>query len=265
MRLAKSIFLLFICISFLNVMTTAQKTWEKPFEKWNMDDALKIVTSSPWAQTYQSPEIEAAIAQQQAARDQRNNTANSGGSGATLGSVSRLLGASPVVIRLHSALPVRQAIVRGKQISAGYDKMNKQEKEEMDKSVSVFLNCPACQNYYVVTITQFPDSSSQSVQEGIFQRMTFKELEGNVYLHNDKGEQRELVQFTPPKRAGESAYFFFERKDDKGNLFLTPDNKDFKFVFKNEFLTPANPYAILVPRSFEFKVSKMIIGEKLEF
>jgi hypothetical protein len=248
----------------LDGVAFAQKTWEKPVQKWSKDDALKIVTSSPWAQTYQSPEIEAAAAAQQAARDQRN-TVNSGGSGATLGSVSRLLGASPVVIRLHSALPVRQAIIRGRQIAAGYDKMDEKGKAEMDESVSVFLNCPACQNYYVVTITQFPDSSSQSVQEGIFQRMTFNDLKGNVYLQNDKGEQRELVQFTPPKGAGASAYFFFARKDDKGNLFLTPDSKDFKFVFKNEFLTPANPYAIYVPRSFEFKVSKLMIGEKLEF
>ena len=39
MKLNKSIFLLFICICCLAGAVSAQKTWEKPLEKWDKDDA----------------------------------------------------------------------------------------------------------------------------------------------------------------------------------------------------------------------------------
>lgn len=262
MKLNKSKLLLFICICCLSNAVFAQKTWEKPLEKWSKEDALKVVTSSPWAQTYQSPEGSASAAARQIGREQRD-TVNSGGGNP--GSSSRYLGPPPVVIRLHSALPVRQAIIRGRQLVAGYNKMDDKQKAEFDGSSKGFLNCAICQNFYVVSLTQFPDSSSQSVEEGIFQRLTLKDLKGNVWLINDKGEKRELMQFTPPKGQGDSAFFFFARKDDKGNLLLTPDSKDFRFTFNNEFFTASNPYAAMVPRNFEFKVPKMMVSDKVEF
>lgn len=151
------------------------------------------------------------------------------------------------------------------QLNAGYDKMDEKQKVEFDAGAKGFLNCTICQTYYVVTLTQSPDSSGQTVEEGIFQRMTLKDLKGNVYLLNEKGEQRELAQFTPPKGRGDSAVFFFTRNDDKGASFLTPQNKEFKFVFKSDFLTTKNPYAGLVPLNFEFKVSKMMVGENVAF
>jgi len=259
MKFNKTILLLFVCVCCLSNSISAQKAWEKPIEKWSMDDALKIVTSSPWAQTYQSNEGGATAAQRQIQRE----NANSGGNNPR--SYERNFGPAPVVIRLHSALPVRQAINRGRQIAAGYDKMDDKKKVEFNDSSKGFLNCAICQNYYVVSITKFPDSTSQSVEEGIFQKLSFKDLKGNVWLINDKGEKRELAQFTPPKGQRDSALFFFARKDDKGNSFLLPDSKEFKFVFNNDFFVANNPYAGMIPRNFEFKVSKLIMGDKIEF
>lgn len=256
------ILLLFICLCYLSNVSFAQKTWEKPFQKWSREDAIKILSTSPWAQTYQSTSGASGAAQQQINREQ-GQSVNSGGSNPR--SVARSFGPAPVVIRLHSALPVRQALVRLQQISAGYDKMDEKQKAQFEAASKTFLDCAICQNYHVVTITQFPDSSGQSVDEGIFQSMTLNDLKGNVWLENEKREKRELFQFTPPKGSGDSAVFFFARKDDKGNLFLTPEIKELKFVFKNEFLNTGNRYNGLVPRNFEFKVSKMMIGESIEF
>jgi len=262
MKLIRNIFLLSICLCFLTGSVLAQKTWEKPFQKWGKDDAIKVLSSSPWAQTYQSNEGASSADARQVNRDQ-SQTANSGGSNPR--SIARNLGPPPVVIRLHSALPIRQALTRLQQISANYDKMDEKQKADFDAGAKGFLACAICQNYYVVTITQFPHSSGQSVEEGIFQRMTLKDLKGNVSLVNEKGDQRELIQFTPPKGRGDSAVFFFSKKDEKGSLFLTPESKEFKLVFKNEFLSITNPYAYLVPRSFEFKVSKMMMADNVEF
>src|SRR4029453_11494098 len=108
-------------------------------------------------------------------------------------------------------------------------------KKEFDDSSKGFLECAICKNYYVVSMTTVPDSMSQSIEEAIFLGTTINDLKGNVFLENDKGEQRELVQITPPKGPRDSAYLFFARKDDKGDLLVTPNNKQFKLVFKDGF------------------------------
>ena len=46
---------------------------------------------------------------------------------------------------------------------------------------------------------------------------------------------------------------------------VTPETKENKFVFENTFLDSRNRFAILLPRFFDFKVSKMMVGDKLMF
>jgi len=247
-----------------NGFVLAQRKWEKPPEKWSKDDALRIVTDSPWAKTYQSPESQAAAAQQQIARNGRD-TVNRGGNGSNAGAFARSAGTAPIVVRLHSGLPIRQAVNRGRQIAADYDKMDETQKKQFDASSKGYLDCAICKEYYVISITQFPDRSGQFVDEGIFERFTFDDLKGNVWLENDKGERRPLAQMTPPKHSGESAYLFFSRKDDMDHTFLSPANKSFTLLFNNDFFTPSNPYAALVPRKLEFKIDKLMIGNDLVF
>jgi hypothetical protein len=180
-------------------------------------------------------------------------------------SVARDYGNPPVVIRLHSALPIRQAIVRMQQIAEGYDKLPDDQKAKFDDSASKFLACPICKDYYVVSITKSTDASSGSVTDGIFQTMTINEIKGNITLVNDKGDKRMVAQFTPPKRDGESAVFFFKRVDENGTSFLDLSSKNFKFVFNNTFLDAKNAYSSLVPLNWEFDVSKLIMANKIEF
>jgi hypothetical protein len=61
------------------------------------------------------------------------------------------------------------------------------------------------------------------------------------------------------------AVFYFSREDDKGSSFLTAQNKKFEFVFDNNFLDARNPYAPMLPRRFEFNVSKLVVGGELLF
>jgi len=259
MKFNKWFIFVFLCLFISTV--SAQKTWEKPLNKWSKEDAMKILTDSPWAKTYQSTEGSSSASAQQAGREQSDVRMG----GAERGSSSRSAGPMPVVIRLHSALPIRQAIVRLQQIEMGYDKMNETDRAKFDANRKGFLDCAICKNYYVVTITKFKDSSGQSVAEGVFQRMALKDMKGNITLVNDAGVSRDIFEFTPPKGDGDSAVFFFQRVDDKGEVLLTPQSKDLKFVFKNDFLSSSNPYSIFVPRNFEFKISKMMIGENLIF
>lgn len=255
------LFLIALLFNF-TVPALAQKYLEKPYTTWSKEEAMKVLSNSPWADQYQSEAGLAAVAQQQARRDQSDNRLG----GSERGSSTRNLTPPPVVIRLQSALPIRQAVVRMQQLQSNYDRMSADDRARFDESAKNFLNCKLCQDYYIVTLTKFKDNSSGfGIDDGLFQTMKFDNLKGNVWLVNDKGEKRELVQFTPPKAAGDSAVFFFKRIDEKGAPLLTPETKSFKFVFSNDFLDNRNPYSPFVPRNFEFKVAKMVADNKVQF
>lgn len=260
MKFRVSFLLMVLC--FVTVSAFAQKNYDKPINKWSQAEALDIVEESAWAKSYQSTTGQAGAAASTVAREQ-GQSANRGGSDPR--SVARDFGPPPVVMRLHSSEILRKATVRLQQISVGYDKMSPEDQAKYDASRKVFLDCAICKDYYVITITKAPFTKGSGVDEGIFQGMTLEEMKGNIKLVNDAGEERELTQFNPPKAAGDSAVFFFKRADANGKLLITPTTKDFRFVFSNEFLDVRNRFAYLIPRSFEFKVSKLIIGDKLYF
>jgi hypothetical protein len=249
MKLSK--FILFVSIFCLSATVFGQKTLEKPYQKWSKEEALKMVTEKPFADQYQSASEDSAQS------DTRL-------SGSDRGSSARNLQQPPVYIRLHSALPVREGIARLEAIAAGYDKMDEAGKKKLDDATAKFLDCAICKNYYVVTMLKAKNSQMGAVDDGLFQTMTLQDFKGKVYLVNDKGERRELEQFTPAKGAGDTAVFFFKRLDEKGNPFLTAENTGFKFVFDNE-LRQKGEYKGLLPPMFEFKVSKMIIDGKVAF
>ncbi|MGC2237495.1 MAG: hypothetical protein WA584_15130 [Pyrinomonadaceae bacterium] len=255
--------MLFACILCLSANTygqNVQKTLEKPYQQWSQEEAMKIVSAKPFADQYQSTRALTALSQQQQNREQSDTRM----SGNERGRTSVIQTIPPVVIRLHSALPVRQALVRLRQIQAGYDKMKEDDRKKFDESQKVLLNCAICQNYYVVTLTKWKDTSA-SIDDGLFQEMKFEDFKGKVWLVNDKGERREVAQFTPPKGTGDPAIFFFKRTDENGNPLLTTETKEFKFLFDNSLLDMNNDYGYLVPRSFDFSVSKIIIDNKVEF
>ena len=262
MNLQKRELFLVVCLCFFTSTVFAQKVLEKPYQKWSKDEATKLLTDSPWVRTYQSSAGIAAASQDQVKREQSDQKLYRDTYG---GSSSRTMAPVPIVMRLHSGLPVRQAIVRLRQIQAGYDKMEETQRTEFDKTTAGMLNCVICQKFYVITVTRFLDSSRQSVEEGVFQRMGFEQLKGNMWLLNEKGERRELAQFNPPKNASDMAVLYFPRLDDKGNPFLTAESKKFQFVFDGAFLNSANPYAAWLPRRLEFDVSKIMDREKVVF
>lgn len=255
--------MLFACVFCLSVNTFAQnvpKTLEKPYQQWSKDEAMKIIGSKPFADQYQSAEELAKAAKEQQQREQGDTRM----SGNERGRTSVIQTPTSIIIRLHSALPVRQAMVRLRQISANYDKMNEDDKKKFDESQKILLTCPICESYYVVTLTK-GISKSESVVDGLFQTMKFEDFKGKVWLVNDKGERREVAQFTPPKTYSDPAVFYFKRTDEKGNLLLTTENKEFKFLFDSSLLEGSNPYGSLIPRSFEFSLSKLIFNNKIEF
>src|SRR5262249_29511386 len=117
-----------------------------------------------------------------------------------------------VTLLLRSAIPVRHALIRMKQLDANYDGMDKESQAAFDGKVRGLLDCPACAQYYVVTLTcksiNYP--GADALYEGL-RGATLPALKPHVHLEDDRGERRELVHFDAPRAAGEESVFFFPR------------------------------------------------------
>lgn len=254
--------LVLVLLLLTSSFAAAQKSVpDKPIEKWSQKDAMDVLNESAWTKSYQSLQGAAAASQADALRAQSDNRLI----GAERGRSERSGAPAPVIMRLHSGLPIRLALVRLNQLGAGYDKMNDEDKAKFNEGAKKLLDCALCQNYYVVTLTLMSNPSGQGVEEAIFQGMTNEQMKGQVWLRNDKGVTRPLAQFVPPQKRGDSAVFFFARKDEKGDLLLTKDNSEFSFVFDGNFFNSNNRFAPMIPRQFDFKLSKITVGDSLVF
>jgi len=215
--------------------TFAQDFWmQRSYKRWTREEIIRIISDSPWAQVR---ELEADSA-----------------SGGTVPSVT---------IRLRSAVPIRQALVRLKQIEANYDKMDTAKRAEFDEKMKGTLDCPACQENYVVTIS--PPITKREVRNGVqsLMRWKFEQFKGYVYLQNDKGEKRPLVYFAPPLASDGEASFFFARLDENGKPLLDGASKTVTFVFEQK--NQGAWKQLNVPLRTSFDVTKMQIDGKPEF
>lgn len=227
------------CLLALLVSLHAQEVWrQKPFEQWTKDDIIKVASDSPWAQVREvEPTTAARIP------------------------TSWL---PAVTVRLRSALPIRQALVRLRQLEAKYDKMNERDRAAFDEKTRGLLECPACADNYVVTLG--PPVSKRQMKSGIvaLKNVILSQLEKRVYLANEKGERRELVHFIAPKHDEDEATFFFPRRDEQGRPLLSPDSKKLFFIFEAKNLRTGfglDP----IPERTEFDVTKMMVDGRVEF
>lgn len=202
----------------------------KPYRQWTKADVQKVLGDSPWAQT----------------------VAQSG----TMISVGGTVTATPdkaYTVRLRSALPVRHALLRLRQLDEKYEALSDKKKAEFDEKNRPLVECPACADNYVVSLLPPPTADAS--------RVTLERMKLFVRLAGDGGRARELVHFTPTKAAGQEIVFFFPRLDEKGEPLLTPAGR--KLVFSIDTAVFSRLDAKL--RRFEFDVSKMIAGGKVEF
>ena len=161
-------------------------------------------------------------------------------------------------LRLRSALPVRQALVRLKTLETNIEKMTGEQRAAFEKQTKGLLECPACAANYVVTLSS--KSKNSPGADAVF--ATFKggrlaDLQRYIYIANERGERRSLVYFVPPKAPGEEAVFFFPRADEKGAPLLTTESKELLIN-----LTDKQANAIT---SFKIDVSKLVMNGKVEF
>lgn len=228
----------FIAIALFTVQAAfAQKSWEKPWQEWKKEDALKILTASPWAYGYSTLEVSSGF----------NSLNKAGGN------------APPVILRLYSSLTVRRALLRLKQINENYNGMNELQKSDFNKNNEYLLNCGECEKYYVLVLLQPVDNFSKSLVAFKFKDLKFDDLKNYVFLSNDKKEKRELTQYIAPKSDRDPAIFLFFRNDSNQQPLVTNETKKITFNIKTNIRNDA------VQEKIDFDVSKMKIEEKVDF
>lgn len=210
----------------LVVPAFGQKVWEKkPYPEWSMSEVIRVLDDSPWAQT----QFEGGQA------DFR------------------------VTIRLRSALTIRQALIRQRQLQLNYERFPPAEKARFDADAKLFLDCADCARYYIVTLDS-PSNHPSPLRA--LKDLSPEDLKPNVSLVNDRGERRELVGFIPPKGEGEEALFLFRRFDEQGKPLLTGDSKRFSFKIEPRVFEGKTPAPL---KKFTFDVPKLIRDGKVEF
>jgi hypothetical protein len=229
---------------------------KQPFMQWSRSEAEAVLNDSPWARR-QELRVKFDKESQKAAGSY------SGVSGtAAAQSQMEVSSQMPVdfvfTLRLRSALPVRQALVRLKALETNIERLNGEQRAAYETQIKGLLECPACASNYVVSLSsKSKDSPGADPVYTTFKGGRLADLQRYVYLANERGERRTLVHFVPPRAPGDEAVFFFPRADDKGALLLTIDNKELLIN-----LTDNQANAIT---NFKVDVTKLVMNGKVEF
>lgn len=254
--------LVLIALAFLSLTTVVDSQWnQKPFQQWSRKEAEEILDGSPWALKQ-----EVRIKYTSLSRRVAGGTVPSETNGAlmdTTSNTAQMGGAEAPVdfqftLRLRSAVVVRQALVRLKQLEAHYDQMSEKDRAGFDAKVKGLLECPACEQNYVLTLSsKSKQSPGADAVFTAFKGGRLADLQRYVFIANGRGDRRALVHFVPPKVPGDEAVFYYARSNDKGEPLLTPADSELITTFTNNDVN--------MNTNFRVDVRKLVVDGKVDF
>jgi hypothetical protein len=209
--------------------------FDRPYRQWTAEEVDKLLSNSAWAQT------QAGLVE--------------------VGRLDPLTAAAntTITIRLRSALPIRQALARLRQLRNKYDKRSEIEKAAIDERNKPVLECSECADYYMVVMSPGPGSKG-GVPTNL-QTMSFTLVKDNVQIKNEKGETRELVKFVRPRFYEDDAVFFFPRFNPKGEPLISPAHRTLTISFDPRIFA----WKTARLTKFDFDVAKMIVNGQVVF
>ena len=232
----------------------------KPFQQWTKAEVNKILTDSPWART-QAVRIQRRGQVRSIAGQTESGTSLGGQTASRKGELSSA--EDPIdyrfPLRLHSALPIRQALVRKEQLKWNYDQKSSAEQKAFDTQArEMLLKCGICAENYVVSVGfSSNNTSGNDLIYKWFASATVPSLRGYIILSNERGERRDLIEVIPPSVAGDDVFFVFPKLDLKGQPLFSLTDK--KLIFR---MSDSSANAIT---NFSLDLSKVVIDGKLPF
>ena len=226
--------LAFACALALSL--AAQKNL-KPWTEWSKKDAEKVLNDSPWAQT-------------QIVTDTSQMTYSPTAAGRASDSGERNQATSiKYYIRLFSARPVRQAMVRTMLLD-----MKGAPDPQTAERLNNFAEFESKDSVIVTVIFASKDGRYSGAATQAFGSATTGTLKNVAYLERKDGKRIFLHEYVPPGRDGFGARFIFPREAD-GQPVISPESGDVRFV--------ADMKAVKL--DMKFKVSELMYNGKLEY
>ena len=163
----------------------AQDFWQaKPFPTWSKAESEKMLRDSPWAQHITLSQV--IMAGFSTGQQSRNSGVGAGSPG--VGNPAAVSEAQhselphlTYIAQLRSALPVRQAVVRQRQLAEGYDAKPPQQRAALDAKTDAYLAKP--QDDIVVYVAYESNLGNYANLEARYwKQQTYDLLKNKVFL-----------------------------------------------------------------------------------
>lgn len=218
----------------------------KPWLEWNLKETTKILNDSAWGQTQlETREAEgaaAAITNTGSSRDMTPRDASKDSPGAITSYIK-------YYIRLLSAKPVRQAIVRKLMLDS--PDMETERKEQLKS----FAEATTSDFIVVAVVAEAKDRSMGRDALQAFETATLTALKDSTYLERQDGQRVLLADFKAPVADGLGAKFVFPRTLNN-QPFLASGSGQLKFY---------SQLSKKIRIEARYKVSEMLYEGRLEF
>jgi hypothetical protein len=239
-RTAKMLFVFFFATSALIAQTG------KPWLEWNMKETTRILNDSAWGQTQlETKEVDGGSAAITNTGSSRNMVSRDPGKEPP-GAITSYI---KYYIRLLSAKPVRQAVVR--KLILDSPEMDAERKNQLKS----FADATTSDFIVVAVVAEAKDKSMGGEASQAFTAATLESLKESTYLERADGQRVLLADFIAPVADGLGAKFVFPRMLNK-QPFLEPGNGQLKFY---------SQLSKKIKLEARYKVSDMMYDGRLEY
>jgi hypothetical protein len=219
---------------------------DKPWLEWNLKETTRILNDSPWAQTLletkQAEGGAAAVTNTGSSRNMVSRDPSRDSPGAITSYIK-------YYIRLLSARPVRQAVVR-KLILDSPD-MDAERKNQLKS----FAEATTSDFIVVAVVAEAKDTSMGGEALKAFKGATLESLKDSTYLERHDGQRVPLADFIAPVADGLGAKFVFPRTLNN-QPFLEPGSGRLRFY---------SQLSNKIKLEARYKVSDMMYDGRLEY
>lgn len=247
----------------------AQFWKKKSYLHWSASECRRILTNSPWAQSHsfsKSYMPNGVQDSQTAAIPVTTGEAKPPPPG------RQQLAEVTFTAQFFSAMPVREAQVRLKQLQMHYNRMTSAQKKAFDESAARFLGLPY-PKYTVVRVSY--STNVQAYLPAIYaywQKQTTATLRTTAYFSvNGKTVSLAKYHLSPPQ---DQEFFLFFPRQVNNEPVLDPEQKSLTLVVTNSTITFTNSFGngnpvAEPPRAgnlqFSFDVKKMVFHGKVAY
>lgn len=214
----------------------AQRYWQdRHFQQWTEKECQKLLEDSPWAQRFTHART---IVEFRAGRSggERGDEANP---------------QFHYLAQIRSALPIRRALVRQKQLEANYDKLSPERQKVLDQQFAEFLSREFADGI-VVYVLYWSNVMAYSQEMGRRWQMLPPEVARNqIFLVGPRRQRITPVSY----EVAPGAFQVVFPREVNGQPLLTPDDKHFKIEFMHPNLGEQGDAQVVL----EFDLRKMVV------